>query len=93
MPAYKEENFLKNDDNYKTSIKAEVNSSNINGTLKTFTVTWMDVRQSLYDNENFGDQLKKMSAVKNILPENIKTIPDEVKKADAILKFVQDNYK
>ncbi|WP_417427644.1 DUF3857 domain-containing protein [Halpernia sp.] len=93
VPAYKEESFVRNNDNYKTSIKAEVNSSSINGIFTSFTVTWEDVRKRLYKNENFGDQLKKMSAVKNILPAEIKTITNNVERADAILKFVQKNYK
>ena len=93
VPAYKEESFVKNNDNYKTSIKAEINSSNINGILRKFTVSWTDVRKQLYESEKFGDQLKKMGAVKDILPNNIKTIGNEVERANAILKFVQDNYK
>ncbi|SEF93338.1 protein of unknown function [Halpernia humi] len=93
VPAYKEEKFVHNNDNYKTSIRAEINSSTTGGKLNKYTVTWNDVRKKLYDEKDFGDQLKIMSYVKNILPENVKSISDDVERASAILKFVQDNYK
>ena len=93
VPAYKEESFVKNNNNYKTSIKAEVNSSNINNITTNFTVSWSDVRKRLYDNEDFGLQLKKMNAVKDILPANVKSITNELDRANAILKFVQTTYK
>lgn len=93
VPAFKEEAFVKNNENFKTSIKAEINSSMINGILRKFTVTWDDVRKQLYENENFGTQLNKSGAVKNILPNEIKSIGNEVERANAILKFVQENYK
>lgn len=93
VPAYNEENFVKNNNNYKTSIKAEINSSTINNVFTSFTVTWDDLRKRLYENEDFGLQLKKMGAVKDILPEEIKAIPNDLQRADAILKFVQNTYK
>ena len=93
VPAYKEENFVRNNDNYKTSIKAEINSSTINNVFRSFTTTWNDVRKRLYESDDFGLQLKKTGAVKNLLPEDIKAISNTEEKANAILKFVQTNYK
>ncbi|SFI22528.1 DUF3857 domain-containing protein [Halpernia frigidisoli] len=93
VPAYKEESFVKNNDNFKTSIKAEINSSVINNITTNFSSTWLDIRKRLYDNEDFGLQLKKMNAVKDILPANIKSIPVDLDRANAILKFVQNKYK
>lgn len=93
VPAYKEENFVRNNDNYKTSIKAEVNSSTINNIFRSFTTTWNDVRKRLVESDGFGEQLKKTGAVKNILPDDIKSITNTDEKANAILKFVQNNYK
>lgn len=93
VAAYKQESFVRNNDNYKTSIKAEVNSSNIDNIFRSFTTSWEDIRKRLYENEDFGDQLKKMSAVKSILPASIKSIANELDRANAILKFVQTNYK
>ncbi len=93
IAAYKDENFVGNNNNYKTSIKPEVNSSAINNNFRRFTLTWQDVQKNLYEHENFGGELRKSGAVKNILPADIKTILKVEDKADAILKFVQTNYK
>jgi hypothetical protein len=47
VPAYKEEGFVRNNNNYKTSIKAEINSSDINNIRTNFTVSWEDIRKRL----------------------------------------------
>ncbi len=91
VPAYREEEYVRNNDNYKTGIKAELNSTYINNVFKSYATTWEDVRKRLYEHENFGGELKKENLVKKILPEEMKTLPI-FKKAEAILKFVQDNY-
>lgn len=93
VPAFKEENFVKNSENYKTAIKAEVNSTNFNGVFKSYSSTWEDVRRRLDEDDDFGVQLKKTNAVSKILPDDIKSILIESDKAAAILKFVQNNYK
>lgn len=93
VPAFKDENFVKNINNYKTSIKAEMNSSMVNGLITNYTVSWNDVRKRLAERDDFGAQLKKSSAVKDILPASIKNINNDDEKANAVLKFVQNNYK
>ncbi len=93
IPAYKDENFVGNNNNFKTSIKPEVNSTYINNDYKRYALTWEDVRKNLYENDDFGGELKKSNAVKNILPANISSISNQNEKADAIFQFVQDNYK
>lgn len=93
VPAYKDESFVGNNNNYKTSIKPEVNSSLINNQVRRFTLTWEDVRKNLYEHRDFGGELDKSNAVKNVIPEEIKSILNRQEKADAIFKFVQANYK
>ncbi len=91
VPAYKEEMYVMNNNNYKTGIKAELNSTFINGVYKSYANSWEDIRKRLYDHEDFGGQLSKESVVKNLLPVDIKSL-STMEKAKAILKFVQKNY-
>ena len=92
VKGFKEEKYVANNDNYKTAIKAELNSTNINGQFKSYALSWNDIAERLYEYEDFGGELKKMSLVKSILPNEIRQIVDKSNKADAILKFVQNNY-
>ena len=92
IPAFKEEKYVLNSDNYRTGIKAELNSTLINNDLKSYTMSWNDVRKRLYEDENFGQELQKQGAVKAVLPADIKAIESKVERARAILKFVQKNY-
>ncbi len=91
VPAYKEEKYVMNNNNYKTGIKAELNSTLINNVYKSYATTWEDIRQRLYQHEDFGLQLNREGVVKNLLPAEIMDLPT-LQKADAVLKFVQKNY-
>jgi len=101
---YRDEKYVHNLDNYRTSIRAELNSTNIirsdaavpgnitTGGFKSYAITWTDICKQLYESDNFGDQLKKKSLVKDLLPADIKNITIQEERAAAILKFVQKNY-
>ncbi|WP_312825069.1 transglutaminase-like domain-containing protein [Epilithonimonas sp.] len=100
---YRDEKYVHNIDNYRTSIRAELNSTNITrtpgaygsgdlGGFKSYAVSWSDIRKQLYDSEYFGEQLKKKSYVKDLLPADIKNMTSPEEKAAAILKYVQKNY-
>ena len=100
---YRDEKYVHNLDNYRTSIRAELNSTNITkssqpyqggdtGGFKSYAVTWKDISKQLYESDYFGEQLKRKSLVKDLLPADIKNISSPEEKAAAILKFVQKNY-
>ncbi|WP_332032824.1 DUF3857 domain-containing protein [Kaistella sp.] len=89
---YKEEKYVLNNDNYKTSIKAELNSTLFNNVYKSYANTWKDIQERLYANDDFGAELKKTNLVKDLLPQEIKSIPVTMDRAGAILKFVHKNY-
>lgn len=102
---YRDEKYVHNLDNYRTSIRAELNSSNITtsgdhplintstGGFKAYAVTWKDIAKQLYESDHFGEQLKRRSLVKDVLPMDIKNIAANEERAAAILKFVQKNYQ
>ena len=100
---YRDEKYVHNLSNYRTSIRAELNSSNVtktaqaydtsdSGGFKSYAITWKDIRKQLYDSQYFGEELKRKSLVKDVLPQDIKNIENAEEKAAAILKFVQKNY-
>lgn len=99
---YRKEKYVNNITNYMTSIRAELNSTNITkvpqpyetdlGGFKSYAVSWNDIRKQLYESDLFGEELKRKSLVKDVLPADIKSIESPDGKAAAILKFVQKNY-
>lgn len=89
---YLDEKYVKNSNNYRTSVRAELNSTYIGNQFKSYSLSWEDVRKQMMEDEDFGGALKKESVIKDLLPAEIKQIPTETKKAEAILKFVQKNY-
>lgn len=92
LPAFKDEKYVLNNNNYKTGIKAELNSTMINNVFKSYAMSWADIQKRLYEHDDFGLQLKRDNLVKNVLPADILEMTNRLEKADAILKFVQKNY-
>lgn len=92
LKGFKEEKYVKNNDNYRTKIRAELHSTYFGNDLKTYTSTWEDIRKKLWNDEDFGDQYKKDRLVKDILPQNVTDEKDVMKKAGEILDFVKNNY-
>ncbi|MDR2206445.1 MAG: DUF3857 domain-containing protein [Flavobacteriaceae bacterium] len=92
IPAYKDELFVQNNDNYRAVVKAEVNSFPSGWGYKKIALSWNDVRKILYDFDKFGGQLKNKNLAKDVLPTDIINIENKQDRAAAILKFVQDNY-
>ena len=92
IPAFKDEKYVLNNNNYKTGIKAELISTMINNIFKSYSLSWKDIQKRLYEHDDFGVQLKREGLVKNLLPADILTISNRIERASAILKFVQKNY-
>ncbi|KJD33117.1 hypothetical protein PK35_09175 [Tamlana nanhaiensis] len=92
MPAFIEEDFMTTKYNYLSRIEYELESLSAFGRKINYTKTWKDVDKELKTDKNIGKQLKKSIQVEKILPQNIINEPDDLKRAQAIYKFVQDNY-
>nr|WP_314496407.1 transglutaminase domain-containing protein [uncultured Chryseobacterium sp.] len=92
VKGFKTEKFVKNNDNYRTKLRAELHSIFVNNTLKNFTSTWEDIRKTLWDHENFGMQYKKNKLPKDLLPKTISQENDQLKKANAIFDFVKNTF-
>ncbi|MCX8531110.1 DUF3857 domain-containing protein [Chryseobacterium luquanense] len=92
VKGFKREKFVKNNDNYRTQIRAELHSTFFNNGLKNYTSTWEDIRKKLWEDDEFGNQYKKDRLVKEIIPKNISEEKDQHKKANLLLDFVKNSY-
>lgn len=87
LKGFKTEKFIKNDRNYRTKISAELHSTNFKE-LKLYSSSWEKIKERLYENEDFGGELKRTKLAKENMPSGISGLTD-MDKADAIFKYVQ----
>lgn len=92
LKPFGEEDHVLSNDRYKTAIRAELNSYHNGENFQSFASSWDDIKTQLNKHEKFGSQLNKQNLVKDILPTEIKSTPDQLLRASKILKFVQQNY-
>ncbi|WP_400079398.1 DUF3857 domain-containing protein [Winogradskyella sp. R77965] len=94
VPAYKPEGFTTTALNYTSRIEYELNEiKRFDGGVNKLSKTWKNVDKELKTDKDFGRQISKKSLVKDILPESISSIEDNLNKAKSIYQFVLDNYK
>ena len=89
---FKEEKFMRNSDNFKSTIRPEINSTYFNNNFKSYAISWDDVRTKLKEYDDFGQQLSKKSVARDLLTPEITNAATPLKKAEEILKFIQKNY-
>ncbi len=96
VPAIKEEPFCTTLDNFTTRIKFELRSTNflkVGGELKNYTNTWESICKELFDDDDFGGQIKGG----NFLEDDVKRITSgttgEMNKITAIYSYLQKNVK
>ncbi|WP_416444432.1 DUF3857 domain-containing protein [Leeuwenhoekiella sp. A16] len=66
IPALHEEPYVNNIENYQFKIVYELQSvKNASGKEKKYASTWEDVAKSIFESENFGEQLVKPRFLKN----------------------------
>ncbi|MCX8524397.1 DUF3857 domain-containing protein [Chryseobacterium formosus] len=92
VKGFKKEKFVKNNDNYRTQIRAELHSTFFNNGLKNYTSTWEDIRKKLWEDDEFGNQYKKDRLVKEIIQKNISEEKDQHKKSNLLFDFVKNSY-
>lgn len=103
LRGFQKEKFVKNSNNFRTKISAEVNSTYTEnqgrdgyrpevGGLTKYSTSWENIKDRLLADEDFGGELKKTKFVKEQLPASISELKDDMAKADEIFKLVQKNY-
>ena len=96
VPAMKSEPYLTTLDNYTTQVKFELANANftqVGGSFKNYTTSWMDVARQLKESENFGLQLKTNGFAEDAVAELTKGIADDQKKLEIIYNHVQKAMK
>lgn len=91
VKGFKTEKFVSNDRNYRTKISAELHSTNFRE-LKLYSSSWEQIKERLYDNEDFGGELKKTKLARENMPAGISGISNETEKANAIFNYVKNTF-
>jgi len=91
VPALKDEAFVNNIDNYKTSVYHELSQKRLPQAIAEFySTTWEDVTKKIYESQDFGDQLNK----ENYFEEDVKTVVKDLENRDekiaAVFNYVQN---
>jgi hypothetical protein len=91
IPAQKEEEYVDNISNYRSSIHHELERTRYPGEdVKDYALTWEGVAKSIYEDEDFGRELKKDNYFKEDLTKIIENAKTESEKMELIFKFVQN---
>lgn len=94
IPALKEEPFVNNIDNYRSSIKYELSFTNFpNSPVKNYSTTWEDVVKTIYKSSSFGDELSKVGYYKDDIDALIGHTSNSVERAALIYNFVKKKVK
>lgn len=92
LAALKEEPFVQNTDNLKTSIRYELQEySNPGYGYQNFSKTWSQIVNDLFNSSSYGGELSG----NNFLDDDVDTfnsIEDPIKRMNAIFEFVKENY-
>lgn len=93
IPAFIEEDYMTTRQNYLARIEYELATfTSFNGVKDNITKSWESTDKEIERETDLGKQLKKKGAVKELLNQEITSETDQLKKAKAIFKFVQEQY-
>ncbi|OIQ21305.1 MAG: transglutaminase [Flavobacterium sp. MedPE-SWcel] len=91
LPAIKDESFINTIANYITSVEHELTSVRYpNEPIKSLSSTWNDVAKSIYDNDNFGNELRKTSYFEDDINALLSGLTSQKERMDAIYTYVRD---
>ncbi len=90
IPALLDERYTSNMDNYRTSIKFELAATRFpNNPYKNYSLTWEGVAKSIYDYDDFGNELAKTNYFREDLENLLEGLGGDEEKAIAIFEFVK----
>ncbi|MBP6126615.1 DUF3857 domain-containing protein [Flavobacterium sp.] len=95
IPAFKEEEYSNNIENYLSSVKYQLVSIQFpNQTVKSFTDSWEDVAKHINESNNFGEELTKVNYFEKdfAILLNQKE-PNNETQINTIYNFVKNHYK
>ncbi|WP_299253483.1 transglutaminase domain-containing protein [uncultured Lacinutrix sp.] len=94
IPALKNEPFVNNINNYRSLAKYELAYIKYpNSQIKEFSTSWEDVVKTIFDNSDFGDELKKSNYFKEDVNALLEGVNDPMEKAGLIFNYVKTKMK
>lgn len=91
VPAIKEEEYVDNLKNYKSSIHNELERTRFpESPVKDYAITWEGVAKTIFESKDFGGQLKESSFLINDLGLILKDIDSKEERLKVVFKFVQE---
>lgn len=90
IPAIKEESYVNNIENYVASVQYEMSGRKMpNSLYESFAYTWSDVVKTIYENEDFGNELRKNNYFENDLKAILQGLETDVDKIATIFQYVK----
>lgn len=90
LPALKEESYVDNINNYLAFVKHELASaSDIDGKVENYATDWNSVAKTIYEEEDFGKELKRFSYFEKDVAELLKGVESRDDKINAIFNYVK----
>lgn len=94
IPALKNEPYVNNIDNYRSSVKYELAYTKFpNSTIENYSTNWEAVVNKIYDSPDFGAELNKKGYYEKDLEPLLLNIDDPLKKISIIFDFVKSRVK
>lgn len=94
VPALKEEKFVNNMNNYKSSINYELVMTNFSGGgPKSFATNWEEITITIYKTPSFGEELNKNGYYEEDLKAILQNATTQDQKIAAIFNYVKSNVK
>ncbi|AZB07976.1 DUF3857 domain-containing protein [Chryseobacterium sp. G0162] len=91
VKGFKAEKFVRNDRNYRTKVSAELHSTNFKE-VKLYSSSWDQIGKTLYESEDFGEELKKTRLAKDNMPTDVLQMKTDLEKANALFSYVQKTF-
>lgn len=93
VPALRNESFVANINSYRSAVVHSFSGyRDKSGSIRKVAGTWEDVVKTIAENETFGKQLKNVASFKEIATSIIAGKTTDGEKAEAIYKYVQQNF-
>lgn len=94
LPAMKAEAFVNNIDNYTASVSHELAMTKYpNSPVEMFSTDWESVAKKIYEDEDFGAELKKTGYFEEDINALIKGLTSQEEKIASIFNFVKTTVK
>lgn len=91
IPPLKEESFVDNIENYRLVIHHELEKTQFyDEPVKDYSTTWEGVAKTIYDDKDFGKELKERDYIAQDVKRILKNVESKNEKMDIIFKFVQN---